>query len=115
MSLELDRRTDLPILQSPGQEPYQPQTNHNAHQSGHSTLYTSPREHVPKKPTVFLLGTALAAMTVLAVVAAAVGGSIAMKRKHEWVIQGHLENKTNTSSSGSTDLRSSSTIIAPQI
>ena len=94
MSIELDRRTDLPIPQPPKQPPYQhqeeKQTHYNAYQIGPYTSDPSARLHAPKttthaprKSTLFLLSAALAIMTVLAVVTAAIGGSIAVRRKHE--------------------------------
>ena len=89
MSLELDPRIDLPIPQQPEKEPYphhnEEQMDNGTYPIGPYTSHTSAQQHGPKTSTVFLLGAALAIMTVLAVVAAAVGGSIAARRRHEWV------------------------------
>ena len=86
MSIEL-ARSDLPIPQQPEKESYHDQNEQtmdkNAFPVGHYTSHTSALQPTPNKSTSFLLSTVLAVMTVLVVVAAAVGGSIAVGRKHE--------------------------------
>lgn len=86
MSLELDRRDDLPIPQHADKEPYTPQNekeNHNyLYSAGDHDASKSLATH-PRQKTTTLLSIALAIMTILAIVAAAVGGAIAGKRGHE--------------------------------
>ena len=85
MSLEVDHRDNLPI-------PYQPQSEHYGSQNGKESYAYSAVDHapIPSAPTqqrntktVLLLSIALTVMTILAVVAAAVGGSKAVKWKNQ--------------------------------
>ena len=84
MSLELDPRCDLPIPQPLEKEFYQyhneqPLNNNNSVSPSH----TPAQQHGLKNYTKFFFSIALGVITVLAIVAAAVGGSIAVKRSHE--------------------------------
>ena len=87
MSLEVDRRNDLPIPQQPQKEPYQyqdeKQSRGYAYAVANNDSSTSTHQRFSKRSTVFLLATALAIMTILAVIAAALGGSTAVKRRNE--------------------------------
>lgn len=93
MSLELDNRGhDLPIPDQAQKETYDLMHEKQHGQGFVHPVYldTTPSPSLEKEQprkrsssTPFLLGTALAIMTVLAVIAAAVGGSIATQRQNE--------------------------------
>lgn len=86
MSLEVDRCNDLPI-------PRQPEKGTHRHQDeneSHGDMYpaagdnASPRQqNARQRSTIMLLSIALAAMTVLAVIAAGLGGGLAARRGRE--------------------------------
>ncbi|KAL8826306.1 MAG: hypothetical protein Q9191_003877 [Dirinaria sp. TL-2023a] len=88
MSLEVDRRTDLPFPQQAQKEAYRYQNNEKESQSYAYAIAdngspTPTQQRSSKRSSISLLAVALAVMTILAVVAAAVGGSIAEKRKND--------------------------------
>ena len=89
--LELDTRDDSPIVLSTPEE-------HDkyaiCHQPGGALISPTPVAAEPcppskrfygLRPTTLVLSVALAIVTVLAIVAAAVGGSLAAKRGHWYV------------------------------
>ncbi|KAL8720403.1 MAG: hypothetical protein Q9225_002723 [Loekoesia sp. 1 TL-2023] len=86
MSLEVDHRDNLPILQQPHKEVY-------SEKSSQSHVYPAINNQSPGPATmqqrafwkspVLLLSIALAIVTILAAIAAGVGGSIAVQRKNE--------------------------------
>lgn len=87
MSLEVDRRDDGPIPQESEKSSFSDQSEKQTHIPTTSTdgyaWGTPTHQQHPKKSSVLHLGIALAIMTVLAVVAAAAAGSMAVKWKHE--------------------------------
>lgn len=87
MSLELDRRNDLPIPREPDQAPYKYQSEKgnqvNTYPPGDPAPQTLSQQHARQKPLLRILSIALAVMTVLAAVAAGVGARVAEKRGRE--------------------------------
>ena len=93
MSLEVDRRDDLPIPQESQKEPFRyDETGKEARDYAYSNGDNGPSRFVPgqqkhsrQKSTVLFLSVALALMTILAALAAGIGGSLAAKRGNEYV------------------------------
>lgn len=89
MSLEVDQRgSDLPMLDQAEKESYRTEEReHRVHvyptHDNASTPPPSSKEQSRRKGMPLMLAIALAVMTVLAIVAAAIGGSTAAKRKNE--------------------------------
>ena len=91
MSLEVDHRVGVSRCEQPQKEAYRYSDEKEIHRSacsainGVSSLCASASiaETTPKRSTTWLLAIALGVVTVLAIVAAAVGGSTAVKRKNE--------------------------------
>lgn len=86
MSLEVDRRDDLPMVH-PEHDNYkyrtlQPDKQLVAHGSQAPGLRTQGRTWCGLRPTTLVLSIALAIAITLAVVAAGVGGSLAAKNKY---------------------------------
>lgn len=87
MSLELDRRDDLPIPRNSDQAPYGYQNEKESHiityPPGDAVPHGLQQQQVGQKPLIRILSIALAIMTVLAAVAAGVGAGVAEKRGRE--------------------------------
>lgn len=89
MSLEVDRRNDAPIPQETQLDLSRDQAEKQIRHDPYLAENNAPMKLAPiqrqagKKSTILVLGFALAIMTVLATLAAGVGGSLAAKRLHE--------------------------------
>lgn len=93
MSLEVDGRSQLPEVQQPEKESYayanlpaagQAKTAEpfGASDKGDYEARPQGKKIFGLRATTLALGVALAVVTILAIVAAAVGGSLAAKRNH---------------------------------
>lgn len=91
MSLEVDRRNELPIPLESQKEPFRYQSEPEKRDQNYPystgdhrpvTSLSAQQQH-NEKATILFLSIAFAVMTVLAVVAAGIGGSIAAKRGHK--------------------------------
>ena len=89
MSLEVDRRDDLPIPHQPQKEVFDYRDHKSSHYYAYPTVDglspkpTIAQERAFRRSPVLFLTIALAVMTILAAVAAGIGGSIATSRKNQ--------------------------------
>lgn len=92
MSLEVDRRDDLPIPQDGHKGALANEAEKQVQDPMHSTRDdgfqkpTPEHQHRGERKTILFLSAALVFMSILAIIAAAVGGSIATKRAHKRIM-----------------------------